>query len=94
MLPLAGSHLFGKIDPEVFSTLKARLIGPANMSGRISDIDAVQENRNIIYAGTATGGVWKSENGGVTWKPIFDKQNCSSIGAVAIYQKNPNIVWV
>ena len=94
VLLLAAGHLFGKIDSEVFSILKARLIGPANMSGRISDIDAVQENGNIIYAGTATGGVWKSKNGGVTWKPIFDEQNCSSIGAVAIYQKNPKIVWV
>jgi photosystem II stability/assembly factor-like uncharacterized protein len=94
LLTISGSRLFGTIDPEIFAALKARSIGPANMSGRISDIDAVQENHNIIYAGTATGGVWKSENGGITWKPIFDDQPCSSIGAVAIYQKNPHIVWV
>ncbi|MCI0471223.1 MAG: hypothetical protein L0Y73_06155, partial [Candidatus Aminicenantes bacterium] len=91
---LTGRYLPGKLDPEIFTGIKARLIGPANMSGRISDIDAVLENSNIIYVGTATGGVWKSENGGITWKPIFDDQACSSIGAVAIYQNNPDIVWV
>jgi photosystem II stability/assembly factor-like uncharacterized protein len=94
LLVLTGSSLFGTIDAGIFAVLKARLIGPANMSGRISDIDAVKENKNVMYVGTGTGGVWKSKNGGITWKPVFDDQLCSSIGAVAIYQKNPQIVWV
>jgi len=85
---------WGKIDPQIFSEIKPRSIGPAGMSGRIADIDVVHTNTNIIYVGTATGGVWKSINGGITWKPIFDKQPASSIGAVKIFQKNPNIIWV
>lgn len=84
----------GKMDPELFSKIKPRSIGPANMSGRIGDIDVVIDNPRVIYVGTATGGVWKSENSGIDWKPIFDCQPASSIGAVRIYQKNPNILWV
>jgi len=85
---------FAQIDTSLFKGISARSIGPAGMSGRIASIDAVISNPNIIYAGTATGGVWKSTDGGTTWKPIFDKQPVSSIGAVAIYQANPSIVWV
>jgi photosystem II stability/assembly factor-like uncharacterized protein len=84
----------GKINPELFSNIKPRCIGPANMSGRIGDIDVVIANPRVIYIGTATGGVWKSENSGIDWKPIFDDQPASSIGAVRTYQQNPNIVWV
>lgn len=90
----AANHSFGKVDAGIFAELKARSIGPANMSGRISSVAAAYSDRNLIYAGTATGGVWKSLDGGITWKPVFDDQSCSSIGAVAIYRKNPNIVWV
>jgi photosystem II stability/assembly factor-like uncharacterized protein len=83
-----------QFDPELFSGMKARSIGPAGMSGRIGDIEAVVANPNIIYVGAATGGVWKSVNGGITWKPIFDEQPASSIGAVSVFQANPSIVWV
>ncbi|MCI0494158.1 hypothetical protein L0Z72_04055 [candidate division KSB1 bacterium] len=85
---------FAQFDPDLFSGMKARSIGPAGMSGRIGDIEAVVSNPNIIYVGAATGGVWKSVNGGITWKPIFDDQPASSIGAVAVFQANPSIVWV
>ncbi|HED08910.1 MAG TPA: hypothetical protein ENI57_12380 [Ignavibacteria bacterium] len=85
---------FAQIDTSLFKGVSARSIGPAGMSGRIASIDAVVSNPNIIYVGTATGGVWKSVDGGTTWKPIFDKEPVSSIGAVAIYQANPSIVWV
>jgi photosystem II stability/assembly factor-like uncharacterized protein len=64
------------------------------MSGRVSDVDVVERDPNIIYVGTATGGVWKSINGGMTWDPIFDDQPASSIGAIAVFQRNPDIVWV
>jgi photosystem II stability/assembly factor-like uncharacterized protein len=92
-LVLPGLSL-GKIDPEMFSKIKPRCIGPANMSGRIGDIDVVIANPGVIYVGTATGGVWKSENSGIDWKPIFDDQPTSSIGAVRICQQNPNILWI
>ncbi|MFN7586193.1 MAG: WD40/YVTN/BNR-like repeat-containing protein [Bacteroidota bacterium] len=77
-----------------FSNWKPRNIGPAGMSGRVTAIDAVWSNPNIVYLGTASGGVWKTENSGGSWTPIFDEQPIQNIGAVAITQNNPNIVWV
>ena len=82
------------LDMEKLKGIKPRSIGPAGMSGRITAIDAVVTNRNIIYAGSASGGLWKSVNTGITWEPIFDKETVSSIGAVAIQQSNPSVVWV
>ena len=63
--------------------MKPRNIGPAGMSGRVTAIDAVWTNPNIIYLGTASGGVWKTENGGASWESIFDDQPILNIGAVA-----------
>ncbi|MGB9004662.1 MAG: hypothetical protein WCB96_02950, partial [Candidatus Aminicenantales bacterium] len=88
------SLLSGQVKMELLAGLKARSIGPANMSGRIGAIGAVAANPNIIYVGGAAGGVWKSVNGGLTWTPVFDDQPVSSIGAMAIWQKNPEVVWV
>ncbi|MBN2198824.1 MAG: hypothetical protein JW747_03140 [Candidatus Aminicenantes bacterium] len=86
--------LSAQINPDLLAGLKARSIGPANMSGRIGAIDAVASDPNVIYVGAAAGGVWKSTDGGVTWNPVFDDQPVASIGAICIFQKNPNIVWV
>ncbi|HEX8170835.1 MAG TPA: sialidase [Thermoanaerobaculia bacterium] len=84
-----------KVDSETISGLGARNIGSAAMSGRIAAIDAVREgNRLTVYIGTASGGVWKSVNGGTTYKPVFDKQPVQSIGAVTIDPKNPKVIWV
>jgi photosystem II stability/assembly factor-like uncharacterized protein len=91
---LTVSYLSAQVKPDIFADLKARSIGPANMSGRIGAIDAVAEDPNIIYVGAAAGGVWKSKDSGITWMPVFDDQPVASIGAIAIYQKNPSIVWV
>jgi len=85
---------YAQFDPKIFSQMKARSIGPAGMSSRIGDIQAVVSDPNIIYVGAATGGVWKSENGGITWQSIFDDQPASSIGSIAIFQQNPSISWV
>ncbi len=82
-----------KIDMELMNDLKPRNIGPAGMSGRVTAIDVDLSNPNIIYAGTASGGLWKSENAGTNWKPIFENEKAASIGAVAIYQRNPDVVW-
>lgn len=77
-----------------FGNLSARQIGPAEMSGRVSDLEAHPTNPKVIYAGTAGGGVWKSEDAGTTWKSIFDK-HVQSIGSVAIDPQNPDkTVWV
>ena len=83
-----------QIDFSKMESLKPRSIGPANMSGRITTIDVVRSSPEIIYAGSASGGLWKSESGGVAWEPIFDGNLALSIGAVAVSQKNPSIVWV
>ena len=64
------------------------------MSGRITTIDVVLDNPNIIYLGSASGGVWKTENSGSTWTPVFDDQPTQNIGTVAIQQSNTNTVWV
>ncbi|MFM2145478.1 MAG: hypothetical protein RL732_314 [Bacteroidota bacterium] len=79
---------------DYFKNWKPRNIGPAGMSGRIVAIDAVHTNPNIIYLGAASGGVWKTINGGAEWKPVFDEQPILNIGAVAIQQSNPSVVWV
>jgi photosystem II stability/assembly factor-like uncharacterized protein len=71
-----------------------RNIGPANMSGRVSDIQALDDNFCYVLVASASGGVWKSANAGTTWEPIFDEYGSASIGALAIYQKNPDIIWV
>ena len=82
-----------KVDNNTFGAIRARQIGPATMSGRITSLDAVNKNPNILYVGTAGGGVWKTKNGGITFKPIFDKYT-QCIGAVRVNQKNPEIVWI
>ena len=64
------------------------------MSGRVTAIDVVVSDPDVIYAGTASGGLWKSESGGIRWEPIFDKEVTASIGAVAIQQSNPSVIWV
>jgi photosystem II stability/assembly factor-like uncharacterized protein len=83
-----------EVDPSLYSGLEARLVGPAGMSGRIAAVDAVADDPNHIVVGASTGGVWISENGGLNWTPVFDDQPVASIGAVAINQTNPDIIWV
>lgn len=79
---------------EVVKGMQPRSIGPGGMSGRVTAIDVVHSNPEIMYVGTASGGLWKSSSGGVTWHPIFDKEVTASIGAVAIQQSNPSVIWV
>jgi photosystem II stability/assembly factor-like uncharacterized protein len=83
-----------QVDSDTFGGYEARSIGPAVMGGRIADIDAVNDKRLTIYVGSAGGGLWKSSDAGVTFKPIFDKQPSLSIGAVKVDPSDPKIVWV
>ncbi len=88
-------HLNGQsIDESLFKALKPRSIGPAGMSGRVTAIDVRLSDPDIIYIGTASGGLWKSESGGIQWEPLFDENDVSSIGALAIDQNNPDVIWV
>ena len=79
---------------ELLKNKTPRNIGPGGMSGRVTSIDVVHSNPDIMYAGTASGGLWKSTSGGVKWNPIFENEATASIGAVAIQQSNPSVIWV
>lgn len=83
-------------DSAVVSGLGARNIGSATMSGRIAALDArVEEDGKVtVFVGAASGGVWKSTDGGTTFKPVFDKQPVQSIGAITLDPTNPRVVWV
>ena len=78
---------------DLVKNMKPRNIGPGGMSGRVTSIDVVEANPEIMYVGTASGGIWKSTSGGVKWDPIFEKELTASIGAVAIQQSNPSVIW-
>ena len=77
-----------------FERLEWRSIGPANMGGRTADIEGVPGDPNIVYVASASGGLWKTTNGGITWKPIFERQGTISIGDIALAPGNPDVVWV
>ena len=79
---------------EAFSRLEYRSIGPAIMGGRIADVEGVPGDPNVVYVASASGGLWKTTNGGVTWKPIFERQGTFSIGDIALAPSNPEVVWV
>uniref|UniRef100_UPI003F6CEF7F WD40/YVTN/BNR-like repeat-containing protein n=1 Tax=Congregibacter sp. TaxID=2744308 RepID=UPI003F6CEF7F len=82
------------VDSELFAGMEARNIGPAGMSGRVSAVASVTSNPKTIVVGAASGGVWRSDNGGITWEALFDDQPVNSIGAIAINQQYPDIIWV
>jgi len=82
-----------EINSNTFGGLEARHIGPAVMSGRITCIDALASDPRTVWVGSASGGLWRSTNGGVKFKPVFDEYTMS-IGAVAITQTHPDTVWV
>ncbi len=90
----AAPAMAQSVDVDKLKAMEARSVGPAGMSGRVTSIDAVADRPDIIYAGTASGGLWRSTDGGTSWTPIFDDQNATSIGAVAVHQDNPDILWV
>ena len=79
---------------ELFKNKTPRNIGPGGMSGRVTSIDVVHSNPDIMYSGTASGGLWKSTSGGIKWTPIFENEATASIGAIAIQQSNPSVIWV
>lgn len=82
------------LDMSIFQDMQPRNIGPAGMSGRVTAIDVVVNNPDVMYVGTASGGLWKSTSGGIKWDPVFDNELTASIGAVAIQQSNPSVIWV
>ena len=93
LLVAGHAHAQSALETAI-SHLEYRELGPALMGGRIADIAVVESKPQIFYVGTGTGGVWKTENHGTSWTPLFDDQPTSSIGAVTLDQSNPNLVWV
>lgn len=92
---LLASLAWAQASPEeILRGVRFRSIGPAVMSGRISDIDVDPRNTAVIYVATASGGVWKTTNGGVSWSPITDELDSASMGDVTLSAANPDIVWV
>ena len=89
-----GKSRSGQDYAEIIKALKMRAIGPAIMGGRVVDFAVVESNPAVIYAAVGPSGVFKSENSGVTWEPVFDKENTVAVGAVAVSQSHPDIVWV
>ncbi len=87
----SGSAITGSSP---FESLHFRPIGPASMSGRITDLAVYESNPAIFYVGTAHGGVWKTTNAGTTFEPQFQDQGLISIGDITVSQNNPDLVWV
>src|SRR5437867_3075134 len=79
------------IAPETLSQLRYRHIGPAG--NRVTSAAGVPGQPNLYYVGAASGGVWKTTDGGMLWSPVFDEQTAQSIGSLAIAPSDPNIVW-
>ena len=82
------------LNSGTLSGLRFRSIGPALTGGRVTDFAVDPRNRARYFAALASGGVWKTENAGTTWKPVFDTQSSYSIGCVELEPGNPNVVWV
>lgn len=94
---LPGTPLHGQSVEQiaaVANALEFREIGPTIMSGRISDLAVVESDPAVFYVGTATGGVWKTENSGISFEEVFRNQETASIGDVTVAPSNPNVVWV
>jgi len=81
-----------EIDPKLYGGMKWRLIGPFR-GGRVLAVTGVTSQPNTYYMGAVAGGVWKTNDGGITWDPLFDKQSVSSIGAIAVSESDPNVVY-
>ena len=90
---LASFGLSQQLDHALYNGLRWRMIGP-HRGGRTIAVSGIESQPNVYYFGGVGGGVWKSANGGITWEPIFDGQPISSIGALAVSQSNPNVIYV
>ncbi|MBL6655910.1 MAG: hypothetical protein ISP67_02300 [Flavobacteriaceae bacterium] len=97
LITLLTTAFFGfgqQLSMDLAGDLKPRNVGPAGMSGRVTAIDVQLSNTDIMYVGTASGGLWQSKSAGIKWEPIFDNELTASIGAVKIDPNNPDVIWV
>lgn len=94
LISIATTLSAQQLTNDLLKDMKPRNIGPGGMSGRVTAIDVVTSDPDVMYVGTASGGLWKSNSAGITWQPVFDNEKTASIGAVAIQQSNPSVIWV
>lgn len=85
---------FAQNETSALSNLNWRSIGPANMGGRVADVEGVPGDPNTVYVATGSGGIFKTTDGGISWTPIFDRQTSISVGDIALEPGNPDVVWV
>lgn len=83
-----------ELEAKHFKALAFRSIGPANMSGRITDFAVDPKNTATFFLATATGGAFKTTNRGITWSAVFEKEAVASVGAMAVWPKNAQVVWL
>ena len=81
------------LDSAVVAGFRWRNVGPSNFMGRLSDVQGIPSPSKTIYVAAAGGGIWKSMNNGVTWRPIFDDKEVVAMGMLAIAPSDTNIVW-
>jgi len=88
---IQGAILAQELDPEIFKSLRYRHIGP--VGNRVTSVVGIPGDPHVYYAGAASGGIWKTEDGGIRWRPIFDDLDVQSIGSLAVAPSDPNVVW-
>ena len=81
------------LDSATLAAFRWRNIGPANMSGRVTDIEVDPANKKVWYVATAAGGIWKTVNAGTTFFPLFDREKVVSLGDIAIAPSNPQVIY-
>jgi photosystem II stability/assembly factor-like uncharacterized protein len=92
--PAAQGPDAGRLSGGVFKGLALRSIGPTVTTGRVSDVEVDPRNSSVYYAATSVGGLWKSENRGITWTPVFDTGGSFNLCCVVIDPKDSNVVWL
>src|ERR1700676_1840839 len=92
-LSLIFSAAAEEIPSNILQAMRWRLIGP-HRGGRITSVSGVSSDPRVYYVGTPGGGVWKTEDAGQVWKPVFDQEHVASIGAVVAAQSDPRIIYV
>ncbi|MEW6322940.1 MAG: hypothetical protein AB1635_17870 [Acidobacteriota bacterium] len=92
--PLAAQSAQASLQARDLAGLRLRNIGPATMSGRMVDMDVVESDPYVMYVASATGGVFRTRDNGVTWEAVFEREPVHSVGDIAVFQPNPNILWV
>ncbi len=94
LLAAAAPAVAADEEPTPWDHLQWRNVGPVNMSGRVTDVEGVPGNPNVVWVGAASGGVWKTTDGGLTFAPVFDDQPIASVGDLALAPSNPDVVYV